>query len=215
MSAHRTRAACPTRAAEPANPRISAQLLRCSAGSEIAQPARVSAPLSAPGERFAENSEFRVEKSRTEATLTLSHGASVCGFFFVARGSRTHDGQERVGDVLNGETGFVPFEVVGGNGSRSTMLYNREHIVMVELTGRDEAHAEPGYDIATTRVVTMLLSNGAKLRGTVRVYRPKGSDRLSDFTRTGEPFRYLETGRATYLINMCHLIELSEETSVS
>ena len=148
--------------------------------------------------------------------MTLSHGISVSGSFFVARDSRTHDGQERVGDVLNGETGFVPFEVAGSNGSRSTTtLYNREHIVMVELTGRDEAHAEPGYDIATTRNVTMLLSNGARLRGTVRVYRPKGSDRLSDFTRTGEPFRYLETRGATYLINMRHLVELSEETSAS
>ena len=180
-------------------------------GSQIAQLDSVSSPV--PTDRFTETSEFRVEKSRADATLTLSNGATVRGCFFVVGGSRTHDGRERVGDVLNGETGFVPFEVARPDGSRSsTMLFNREHIVMVQLAGGNEAHAEPGYDIATTRVVTMLLSNGARLHGTVRVYRPKGSDRLSDFTRTGEAFRYLEAKSATYLINVRHLLELSEET---
>ena len=61
----------------------------------------------------------------------------------------------------------------------------------------------------------MLLSNGTRLRGAVRVYRPQGRDRLSDFARAGETFRYLETENATYLINVRHLIELAEETPAS
>ena len=211
MSIHRTHASSVRRLLRLANACTSVQREAIARGSQIAQPDAVS--HSASGDRFAESSEFRVEKSRAEATLTLSNGATVRGCFFVAGGSRTHDGRERVGDVLNGETGFVPFEVAGPHGSRSsTMLFNRDHIVMVQLAGGNEAHAEPGYDIATTRIVTMLLSNGARLHGTVRVYRPKGSDRLSDFTRTGEAFRYLEAKSATYLINVRHLLELSEET---
>lgn len=159
-------------------------------------------------------SQFRVEKSRTPATLTLSSGASVRGCFFVSRSSRTHEGPERIKDVLNGETGFVPFEVVDAAGSR-TILYSREHLVFVTLADIDEALGEPGYDVATVRHVSLLLSNGMRLRGTVRVERPQGYDRLSDFARTGDTFRYLEAEQATYLINIHHVLELAEETSGS
>jgi len=159
-------------------------------------------------------SEFRVEKSRTEATLTLSNGTSARGCFFVAGGSRTHAGPERVKDVLNGETGFFPFEVAGAAGS-STILYNRDHLVMVKLGDKDEARSDPGYDVATIRIVTILLSNGTKLRGVVRVYRPQGHDRLSDFAQISETFRYLEAEGVTYLFNVRHVLELIEETSVS
>jgi hypothetical protein len=159
-------------------------------------------------------SEFRIEKLRTEATLTLSSGALVRGCFFVAGNSRTHPGPERIKDVLNGETGFFPFEVAGTGGS-STILYNREHLVMVKLGDKDEARNEPGYDVATVRIVTVLLSNGTRLRGTVRVHRPQGRDRLSDFARAAEPFRYLEAKDATYLFNVRHVLELAEETAAS
>jgi hypothetical protein len=157
-------------------------------------------------------SEFRVEKSRVEATLTVSNGASVRGCFFISANSRTHAGPEGVIDVLNGDAGFFPFEVHEA-GRTSAILFNRHHIIFVELDDRKEAHRDPGYDVAVERAVTMLLSNGARLRGTVRVFRPQGRDRVSDFTRTEEIFRYLETANATYLVNFRHVLELVEETS--
>ncbi len=88
-------------------------------------------------------SEFRVEKSRAEATLTLSNGTSARGCFFVAGSSRTHPGPERVKDVLNGETGFLPFEVTGTAGP-STLLFNRDYLVFVKLGDKDEARNDPG-----------------------------------------------------------------------
>ena len=170
-----------------------------------------SSALNGPSESI---SQFRVEKLRTEATLTLSNGTSVRGCFFVAGSSRTHAGPERIKDVLNGETGFFPFEVAE-SGRSSTILYNRDHVVMVELADTGEAHIDPGYDVATVRSVSMLLSSGARLRGAVRVYRPQGRDRLSDFARAAETFRYLEAERATYLINVRYVVELAEETAAS
>ncbi len=65
--------------------------------------------------------------------------------------------------------------------------------------------------MATERIVSMLLSNGTRLRGAVRVFRPQGRDRLSDFARADETFRYLEAEHATYLINVRHVLELAEE----
>lgn len=174
----------------------------------------MSSPPSGVGDSSESVSEFRVEKSRAEAILTLSNGALVQGCFFISGSSRNHEGPERIKDVLNGEPGFFPFLVACATGS-STALYNRDHIVMVEIADTGEPRTDPGYDVATVRQVSMLLSNGARLRGAVRVYRPQGRDRLSDFARAAEPFRYLEADAATYLINVGHLLELSEETSAS
>ena len=96
-----------------------------------------------------------------------------------------------------------------------TILYNRDHIIFVALEDKDEPRRDPGYDVAIEKIVTMLMSNGTRLRGAVRVFRPHGSDRLSDFSRAADAFRYLEAENATYIINVHHLIELAEEPSVS
>ncbi|MEO5742258.1 MAG: hypothetical protein ABIS29_16855, partial [Vicinamibacterales bacterium] len=159
-------------------------------------------------------SEFRVEKSRAEATLTLSNGTSVDGCFFVSGNSRTHAGPEGVNDVLNAETGFVPFEAERPEGGPRTILYNRDHIVFVTLADADEPRRDPGYTVARKRVVTTLMSNGMRLRGAVRVFRPQGHDRLSDFARAERTFWYLEAEQATYIINVHFLVELTEETPV-
>ena len=61
-------------------------------------------------------SEFHVEKQRADAVVTLSSGESSRGCFFVAGGSASHAGPERVGDVLNAEAGFFPFEIQDAGG---------------------------------------------------------------------------------------------------
>jgi hypothetical protein len=128
----------------------------------------------------------------------------------VAGSSATHEGPERVKDVLNAEGGFFPFEVDGSGGTR-TVLYNRDQVIVVSLRDNNEPRLDPGYDVAIRRVVSMLLSNGARLKGVVSVHRPQGHDRLSDFARSSEHFRYLETPNGACLVNVRHLIELVEE----
>jgi hypothetical protein len=159
-----------------------------------------------------EISEFRVEKSRSHATLTLSSGDTVLGCFFVA-GSSAHApaGPERVGELLNAESGFFPFEV-HDRGSPRAVLFNRAQVVTVALAA-NEAQQDPGYDVATTRLVAMRLSNGRKLVGTVRVYRPEKRDRLSDWARQSDQFRYVESDQMTLIVNVAHVIEVSEVTS--
>ena len=56
------------------------------------------------------SSELRVEKRREAAEITLVTGATVSGVFFLAGSSQLHTGPERVGDMLNSERGFFPFE---------------------------------------------------------------------------------------------------------
>jgi hypothetical protein len=157
-------------------------------------------------------SEFRVEKGRAGAVITLSDGTSVHGNFFVSGSSATYNCPERVKDVLGNDAGFFPFEVGGVAGAERTVIYNRAHVVMVKLGDEGEARRDPGYEVATRRSVSMLLSNGTRLLGTVVVHRPQGHDRLSDFARSSDAFRYVEIGGGTLIVNVAHIIELSETT---
>ena len=155
-------------------------------------------------------SEFRIEKRRAEAALTLTTGASVKGCFFLSGSSASHSGPERVADLLNGETGFFPFELNPGV-APYTVLYNRTQLVLVRLLEDTvEAQLDPGYSVATEREVRILLSNGTAVEGRVRVYRPSGRDRLSDYARAPEVFRYVETPGGTVIVNAEHIVELRE-----
>ena len=157
----------------------------------------------------SEGSEFRFEKRRAEASVTLVGGESASGSFFVAGARSNHDGAERVGEVLNEDTGFFPFEIQTSDGVR-TVLYNRAHVITVTLT-ESEASRDPGYAIAKRRDIWILLTDGRRIRGVVRVYRPEGRDRLSDWTRQPETFRYIDTDEGTLLVNAAHIVAVTEE----
>jgi len=156
-------------------------------------------------------SDFKVEKQRVGATVILTNGETAAGWFFVALGSAQHYGPERVGEMLNSDTGFVPFERTDAGPAR-TVLYNREQIVIVALS-EGEAQRVSGYEVARRRVASLLLSNGTRLSGAVCVYRPEGRDRISDWSRDPYPFRYLETSTATVLVNLQHVVEVTETES--
>ena len=158
-------------------------------------------------------SQFRVEKRRAEAEVTLATGATVRGSFFLAGSSASHVGPERIADLLNAEIGFFPFEPAGADISE-TVLINRAHVVSVRLLDRgNEPQLDPGYVVATERRVAMLLSTGARISGAVRVYRPEGRDRLSDYARSSDTFRYVENGDGTFVVNSAHIVELRETLS--
>ncbi len=154
-------------------------------------------------------SEFRVQKRREAAEITLSTGMPVAGHFFLSGSSQVHAGPERVGDLLNLEPGFFPFEA----GDGQTALINRAHVIKVVLPENViEAQLDDGYDVATRRHVSILLSNGETITGHVAVYRPPGRDRLSDYAHIDDRFRYVEQSDRTLLINSLHIVSLREVT---
>jgi hypothetical protein len=158
-------------------------------------------------------SQFRVEKRRAEAEVTLATGASVRGSFFLAGSSAGHAGPERIADLLNAEAGFFPFEPAGARASETVMI-NRAHVVSVRLLERpSEPQLDSGYVLATERRVAILLSTGVRIIGAVRVYRPHGHDRLSDYARSTDAFCYVENRDGTFVVNSAHIVELRETLS--
>lgn len=152
-------------------------------------------------------SEFRVEKRREAAEITLSTGATIAGHFFLSGSSQVHAGPERVGDLLNLEAGFFPFGAANGE----TTVINRAHVIMVALPEHViEPQLDDGYDVATRHRVSILLTSGERVTGHVVVYRPRGHDRLSDYAHIDDPFRYVEQPDRTLLINSAHIVSLVE-----
>jgi hypothetical protein len=151
-------------------------------------------------------SELRIEKRRVSADVTLVTGATLAGYFFLSGSSQIHTGPERVGDLLNMEPGFFPFESNG-----ETSLISRAHVLKVALpTGVIEAHLNTGYHVAPRRGVKVLLTSGEEITGQVVVFRPPGHDRLSDYAHIDERFRYVELADRTLLINSAQIVALAE-----
>ena len=146
-------------------------------------------------------SAFRFEKRRVEAAISLVGGETTQGSFFVAG--------ERVSDLLNQEPGFFPFEIRTGEGTQ-TVLYNRAHVITV-LLSESEGARDPAYAVAKRRDIWIMLSDARRVRGVVRVYRPEGRDRLSDWARQPETFRYVDTDEGPLLVNAAHIVAVTEE----
>lgn len=151
-------------------------------------------------------SELRIEKRRETAELTLVTGATVLGDFFLFGSSQLHTGPERIGEFLNAEPGFFPFESNG-----ETSLINRAHVLTVALPAQViDRELDPGYDVATRHRVKVLLTTGEAIVGDVVVFRPPGHDRLSDYAHQQERFRHVELENRTLLINSAHIVALTE-----
>jgi hypothetical protein len=155
-------------------------------------------------------SQFKVEKERVAASLALATGQTVTGCFFLLGSLNNAAGRERVGDLLNAEDGFFPFQRDDG----TTAQYNRAHVVFVRLpAGVDEEALDAGYDVAQRRGVVMTLSSGARIDGTIAVYGPAGYDRLSDYTRSARHFRYVVTPFGSVIVNSDHIVEVVEKSA--
>ena len=156
-------------------------------------------------------SEYRFEKHQAEASLLLSTGCTRRGRFFVVSSLSTHPGAERVGDLLNEGGGFFPFQHDNG----STGQYNRAHVVLVNLpAGVHEEQSEPGYTVALPREVTLTLSTGTTVEGTIFISGPQGRERLSDFIRHAKHFWYVVTPRGTAIVNSAHVVAIVERGGV-
>jgi hypothetical protein len=153
-------------------------------------------------------SDLRFEKRRNKAVILFSTGETVEGNFFTGAGSVLRSGPERIGDLLNAESGFFPFEVSNQDGPQ-TLIYNRAYVVTVSVSS-DEPRQELGYDVATPKSVSIRLSTGQRLLGSIRIYRPEGHNRLSDWSKSRSQFHYLETDAFALLVNSAHIVEVSE-----
>jgi hypothetical protein len=158
-------------------------------------------------------SAYHLDKRRVGARITLTNGNVVRGDLYLAHTTPSGAGPELVGDMLNAERGFFPLGIADSSGGPTrTALYNRAHVLVVRLVEEElELSFDASYAIAPRRSVALSLENGERLFGVLHVVMPDGRTRVSDYARTEDRFRYLETSDGTCVVNFDHVVEIAPD----
>ena len=151
---------------------------------------------------------FRIRKREARVTLTLVNGRTARGAFFLSETAADHAGPERIDELLNAATRFVPFHVDADTGRASVILLNRTQILMVSLppSEADLVH-DSSYEIARREPARLVLSNGERLVGEVHIAGLSDHARLSDVVNL-HMFLHVERPNQTVLVNVDHVVEL-------
>ena len=120
-------------------------------------------------------SEYRIDKTRTAALLTLAGPRTVAGDLFVQPYTSRRSGPELPQDILNNSDAFFPFALESGE----TVMISKDHLVEahVETNGLADELAAAGMPAAK---VELSLSGGVSRVGTLYLEAPRERPRLLD-----------------------------------
>lgn len=148
-----------------------------------------------------EQNPLKVEKLPVEVTLIMLGGEELTGTIFLDMHSRHHGGPERMDDVLNSQTRFVPLVLKDGR----TVLLNRQRIITAHCGTREcsdyELYAQ---ELLTDIKVTIRLSDGRTIAGAVRIELPREHARLSDLLNRPEDFVRVLDCTTDYFVNRAY-----------
>lgn len=155
--------------------------------------------------------EYRVPKREISAEATfLGHPRKVVHLFLSER-AQTHDGAERLSDLLNGTGDFLP----AIEPPRNLVLLHKDALmalsvaVETEFPSQEAAQEELAGTVGTSVVVGIALCDGTEIGGTVRFVMPEGKNRLVDFLNEPELFFAVRDGELAHLVNKRCIVRVS------
>ena len=146
--------------------------------------------------------ELRVPKRRVPVDVVLPGGAGRSVFVFLSEAAASHDGQERLSDLLNGSDSFIP--ALETNGGGMTFLH-RTSIAVARVASEFEPDDGGGFTIPTEHEVEIALTDGSQLTGLVSYVLPPERARLVDFLNRCEPFFRLLERETVALVGRAHV----------
>jgi hypothetical protein len=147
-----------------------------------------------------------VTKRLVPVRVRLTTGRQIAALVQCSEQAERRLGRERVKDLLNGDDALLP---LWNELAQASTLVNKRFIELVELVEPDLARdGEP--DLTTHRPVTLLLSSGSGLRGSLLVSTPPSQERTLDFLNRGERFFYLDTETVTQIVNLEHVVTVTD-----
>jgi hypothetical protein len=125
--------------------------------------------------------------------------------FFLAEFAGSHAGHERLSDLLNGQSEFLPaFDV-----ATETMTFvSRAGIAAARVRQEWESRYELGD--AEEHEVEIGLADGTSLQGTLQYVMPPDHGRLLDYLNDRPPFVRLEQGDKVVLVNKRHIARVAK-----
>lgn len=146
--------------------------------------------------------ELRVPKHRIPVELTLVGGTTRNVLVFLAEFAARHSGPERLSDLLDGESEFIPSVEASTD---AVFFLNRASVAVARMASSVEADDEGQHTIRTEHDVEITLVGGAKLRGLVAYVMPPERSRLTDYLNSEPRFIELIEQEGVALVNKQHI----------
>ena len=154
-------------------------------------------------ERMAD--ELRVPKRRAQVELLLPGGGSRQVEVFLAEFAGSHAGHERLSDLVNGDSEFLPaMDLTTG-----AMSFVGRAGIAAARVGRDW-ESSYGLGDAEEHEVEIELSQGTTLRGIIQFELPPSRSRLLDYLNDSQPFVRLDEGEKVVLVNKRHIARVAK-----
>jgi hypothetical protein len=165
------------------------------------------------------NDAYRIPKLPVNVVIGMEGGESLEGQLHLLPVAETHDGRERIVEMLARPRRFFP--LTGRNDAR---LVNKDRIVTVTVADpldagwvdRDEESLLDGpgseeYPEVRMECRVIGIDDGPRtFRGAVRIIRPPGQQRVMDFLNDERPFFPLKIDNEILLINKKYLLDVHQ-----
>jgi hypothetical protein len=146
--------------------------------------------------------ELRVPKRRVGAQIVLPGGETRDVFVFLAEAAPERSGGERLSDLFNSGTKFLPAMDAK---TEATLLVNAASIAVARVEAAYEPREEDQLTILTEYEVEVRLVDGQRLKGLITYVMPEGRERLTDYFNDAQPFLRLVQGSQVALVNKRHV----------
>ena len=155
--------------------------------------------------------EYRVAKKEVIAEVTVAGEEPATLTLFLAGLTRSHAGDERPSDLLNGTDFFLP--AVDRKGK--SRLLQRDAVVVITVPAEYEPGAGgpeddkaplPSHQRAEVEVI---LTSGAAIRGTVEYDMPESRSRLLDFLNREDRCLAVRRAGQVHLVNKRHIARVN------
>ncbi|HKK01581.1 MAG TPA: hypothetical protein VJ955_05390 [Desulfuromonadales bacterium] len=123
----------------------------------------------------------KISKAIRKVRLTLADGRSLAGEIFLNLYEVRHAGQQRVGDLLNGDVAFLPVRV-----DCETLLVNVEQILSARVAAADEL--DELMTLGERYTVEVVTLSGDPIVADLYVNLPSGSCRVTDYLNRPQRF---------------------------
>jgi hypothetical protein len=145
---------------------------------------------------------MKIDKFRRQATLRIDTGGTLDVNFFLAHATEGHEGNERILDVLNNESNFIPLEDIL---TTEILLIGKSKIMDVELSERDLSSTTLE---ASEMPVHIELVNGDIMEGSFFIEMPPDRSRLSDYLNFTPQFIYLCQEPNDLILNKAYVLSV-------
>ena len=149
--------------------------------------------------------DLRVPKRAVLVEVVLPGGDARGVSIFLGEGAASHEGPERLSDLLNGNSPFIPAQDAG---SGLMTFLHRASIALARVAAAEEP-ADASFTIPTEHEVEITLVDGSCVTGLVAYVAPESRERLIDFLNRPEPFFRLLERDGVALVGRAHVARVA------